>query len=134
VSPATTSLHAVEMTRTRLSPLSVLLYMEVVLTTSNRKNISHSHGSLPYLNTCDILSRLKKVIYHEMTNDHSALVQREGFQKIFGCYVKAKSDGHRFVWIGICCIEKSRSADFSEPINSIASLVLGGHYMLRLLE
>jgi hypothetical protein len=39
----------VEMTRTRLSPLSVL-YMEVVLTTPNRKNISHSHFSSPYLN------------------------------------------------------------------------------------
>jgi hypothetical protein len=39
----------VEMTCTRRSPLSVL-YMEVAPTTSNRKNISHSHCSSPYLN------------------------------------------------------------------------------------
>ena len=61
----------------------------------------------------------QEVTFHEMTSDRSALVQREGFQKILGCCAKAKSEGHRFVWIDTCCIDKSCSAELSEAINSM---------------
>ena len=61
----------------------------------------------------------EEVTFQEMTSNRSVLVQREGFQKILGCCVKAKSDGHRFVWIDTCCIDKSCSAELSEAINSM---------------
>jgi hypothetical protein len=54
-----------------------------------------------------------------MTGDHVALAHREGFQKIVRCYAKAKSEGHRYVWIDTCCIDKSGSAELSEAINSM---------------
>lgn len=61
----------------------------------------------------------EEVTYRDVTADRSALVHREGLQKILGCCVKAKSDGHRFVWIDTCCIDKSCSAELSEAINSM---------------
>jgi hypothetical protein len=54
-----------------------------------------------------------------MTGDHAALIQRTGFQKIVRCCEKARSEGHEFVWIDTCCIDKSGSAELSEAINSM---------------
>jgi len=51
--------------------------------------------------------------------DHTALAYREGFQKIVRCCAKAKSEGHRYVWIDTCCIDKSSSSELSEAINSM---------------
>ncbi|PMD63972.1 HET-domain-containing protein [Hyaloscypha bicolor E] len=61
----------------------------------------------------------EEVSFRDMTTDHGALAQREGFQKIVQCCEKAKSEGHGFVWIDTCCIDKSGSAELSEAINSM---------------
>src|ERR1700730_4941187 len=42
-----------------------------------------------------------------------------GFAKIKGCCAQAASEGWQYVWIDSCCIDKSRSAEFSEAINSM---------------
>jgi hypothetical protein len=60
-----------------------------------------------------------EVSFREMTGDHADLAQREGFHKIVRCCEKARSEGHQFVWIDTCCIDKSGSAELSEAINSM---------------
>jgi hypothetical protein len=42
-----------------------------------------------------------------------------GYQKIKGCCRQAVRDGHDYVWIDSCCIDKSSSAELSEAINSM---------------
>lgn len=44
---------------------------------------------------------------------------RKGLQKIHKFAEKAESDGHSWVWIDTCCIDKSSSAELSEAINSM---------------
>ncbi|KIE04031.1 Heterokaryon incompatibility, partial [Metarhizium majus ARSEF 297] len=61
-----------------------------------------------------------EISFQEMTeNVHpSTPVSRKGLQKILGFCNKAKSDGHSWVWIDTCCIDKSSSAELFEAINS----------------
>jgi hypothetical protein len=61
----------------------------------------------------------EEVSFRDMTGDHTALAHRKGFQKIVQCCAKAKSEGHNYVWIDTCCIDKSGSAELSEAINSM---------------
>lgn len=42
-----------------------------------------------------------------------------GFSKIHGCCERAREDGHAYVWIDTCCIDKTSSAELSEAINSM---------------
>jgi hypothetical protein len=42
-----------------------------------------------------------------------------GFSKIRACCRQALGDGYEWVWIDTCCIDKSRSAELSEEINSM---------------
>ena len=42
-----------------------------------------------------------------------------GYKKIIGCRNQAVSDGHRYVWVDTCCIDKTSSAELSEAINSM---------------
>ena len=42
-----------------------------------------------------------------------------GWQKLRGCCRTAREDGHEWVWIDTCCIDKSSSAELSEAINSM---------------
>ncbi|RYP39982.1 hypothetical protein DL767_001916 [Monosporascus sp. MG133] len=41
------------------------------------------------------------------------------YAKIEGCCQQALRDGHEYVWIDTCCIDKSSSAELSEAINSM---------------
>ena len=45
--------------------------------------------------------------------------QKEGFDKIVNGCARAKGDGHRYIWIDTCCIDKKSSAELSEAINSM---------------
>lgn len=42
-----------------------------------------------------------------------------GYAKIEGCCRQAAQDGHNYVWVDSCCIDKSSSAELSEAINSM---------------
>ncbi|KAI1759228.1 HET-domain-containing protein [Hypoxylon sp. FL1150] len=44
---------------------------------------------------------------------------KPGFAKIKSCCAQAWEDGHRWVWIDTCCIDKTSSAELSEAINSM---------------
>lgn len=44
---------------------------------------------------------------------------RTGWQKIEQSCKKAAGDGHSWIWIDTCCIDKSSSAELSEAINSM---------------
>ena len=39
--------------------------------------------------------------------------------KIGGCCKQAKEDGHRYIWIDACCIDKSNAVELHEAINSM---------------
>ncbi|KAG4410977.1 hypothetical protein IFR04_015885 [Cadophora malorum] len=42
-----------------------------------------------------------------------------GFSKIEMCCKQAQRDGHQWVWVDTCCIDKRSSAELSEAINSM---------------
>ncbi|RYP17697.1 hypothetical protein DL765_004375 [Monosporascus sp. GIB2] len=48
--------------------------------------------------------------------DHAT---KPAYAKIQGCCQQAIRDGHNYVWIDTCCIDKSSSAELSEAINSM---------------
>jgi hypothetical protein len=45
--------------------------------------------------------------------------EKEGFHKVERACALAASEGHDFIWIDTCCIDKSSSAELSEAINSM---------------
>ena len=47
------------------------------------------------------------------------LYASEGYVKIKACCALAASQGHKYVWIDTCCIDKSSSSELSEAINSM---------------
>jgi hypothetical protein len=42
----------------------------------------------------------------------------KAYSKVVGAVRQAASDGHEYIWIDTCCIDKSSSAELSEAINS----------------
>ncbi|KUJ22182.1 HET-domain-containing protein, partial [Mollisia scopiformis] len=46
---------------------------------------------------------------------------KPGFTKIDHACCQAKLDGHKYVWVDTCCIDKTSSAELSEAINSMFS-------------
>ncbi|KAH8790684.1 heterokaryon incompatibility protein-domain-containing protein [Hyaloscypha finlandica] len=53
-------------------------------------------------------------------NVHDPSVERKsGYQKIVYACRQALMDGHQYVWIDTCCIDKSSSTELSEAINSM---------------
>jgi hypothetical protein len=45
--------------------------------------------------------------------------ERKAYSKVVGAMRQAASDGHEYIWIDTCCIDKSSSAELSEAINSM---------------
>jgi len=45
--------------------------------------------------------------------------QRGGYQKILRSCEQAKMDGHEWLWVDTCCLDKRSSAELSEAINSM---------------
>jgi len=45
---------------------------------------------------------------------------KEGYNKIKLSCNQALLDGHDYIWIDTCCIDKSSSTELSEAINSIS--------------
>ncbi|KAI0875484.1 heterokaryon incompatibility protein-domain-containing protein [Hypoxylon argillaceum] len=51
--------------------------------------------------------------------DSEEVRKKEGFHKIISLCQKAAADGHEWVWVDTCCIDKRSSAELSEAINSM---------------
>ena len=45
--------------------------------------------------------------------------QRDGYRKIHQSCEQAQANGHEWLWVDTCCIDKRSSAELSEPINSM---------------
>ena len=44
---------------------------------------------------------------------------RHGWNKVTMCCERARRDGHKYVWVDTCCINKDSSAELQEAINSM---------------
>lgn len=60
-----------------------------------------------------------EVNFQEFQKLTRSVKRKKGFLKIRGACEQALRDGHRYVWIDTCCIDKSSSAELSEAINSM---------------
>jgi hypothetical protein len=60
----------------------------------------------------------EEVTYQDLVGSWQP-VSKAGFSKIRSSCTQAKKDGHDYIWIDTCCIDKSSSAELSEAINSM---------------
>ena len=60
-------------------------------------------------------------VYKDMVSDmtEAERVAHPGYAKVLGACKQAQLDGHKYIWIDTCCIDKSSSAELSEAINSM---------------
>ncbi|KAI7159665.1 hypothetical protein KC343_g7531 [Hortaea werneckii] len=60
------------------------------------------------------------ILYADLANQHQPEVRnKQGWRKLRYAVDQAEQDGHRYVWIDTCCIDKTSSAELSEAINSM---------------
>jgi hypothetical protein len=60
-----------------------------------------------------------EVTFKDMHKYREAAKSKAGYTKVQKCCEKAQEDGHQYVWIDTCCIDKRSSAELSEAINSM---------------
>jgi Heterokaryon incompatibility protein (HET) len=60
-----------------------------------------------------------EVTFRDMRKDREAAKTKAGYTKVQKCCQKALLDGHQYIWIDTCCIDKRSSAELSEAINSM---------------
>jgi hypothetical protein len=60
-----------------------------------------------------------EVTFKDMRKYREAAKNKAGYTKVQKCCEKARKDGHQYVWIDTCCIDKRSSAELSEAINSM---------------
>jgi hypothetical protein len=56
--------------------------------------------------------------------------QKAGHQKILETCAQAERDGHQFVWIDSCCIDKRSSAELSEPLTQCSASIRSQIYVM----
>jgi hypothetical protein len=64
----------------------------------------------------------EEVSFQDMHGNQSireAASRKQGFIKVLKSTAQAAADGHDYVWIDTCCIDKKSSAELSESINSM---------------
>lgn len=61
----------------------------------------------------------EEVLFADMGK--STAVGKAGYKKLRYACKQALTDGHKYVWIDTCCIDKSSSAELSQAINSMYS-------------
>ncbi|KAK1826557.1 heterokaryon incompatibility protein-domain-containing protein [Podospora conica] len=59
-----------------------------------------------------------EVTFQDM-QDLEVASKLQGFRKIRGCADLAIANGHDWIWVDTCCIDKTSSAELSEAINSM---------------
>jgi hypothetical protein len=60
-----------------------------------------------------------EVTFQDVRKARKAMRRKAGYPKVQKCCEKARQDGHQYVWIDTCCIDKRSSAELSEAINSM---------------
>ncbi|CAK7208584.1 hypothetical protein SEUCBS140593_000222 [Sporothrix eucalyptigena] len=60
-----------------------------------------------------------EVKFSDMADSAPRPVDMPGWYKIQKSAEQAKEDGHAYIWVDTCCIDKSSSAELSEAINSM---------------
>ncbi|OWT43367.1 HET domain protein [Pochonia chlamydosporia 170] len=50
---------------------------------------------------------------------HDKILRKQGYRKIAAACNRARKDGHLYVWVDTCCIDKTSSAELTEAINSM---------------
>ncbi len=63
----------------------------------------------------------QEFLYEHVTSNMSEdeKIGHPGYAKVLGACKQARLDGHRYIWIDTCCINKSSSAELTEAINSM---------------
>lgn len=63
----------------------------------------------------------QEFLYEHITGSMSEdeKIDHPGYAKVLGACKQARLDGHSYIWIDTCCIDKSSSAELSEAINSM---------------
>ena len=61
----------------------------------------------------------EEVSFQDMQRIDHRVKCKAGYRKIHGSCKLARSNGHRYIWIDTCCIDKSSSAELSEAINAM---------------
>ncbi|KAL7924628.1 Sucrase/ferredoxin-like domain-containing protein [Trichoderma austrokoningii] len=70
----------------------------------------------------------EELTYQDLTTrsiDVARQTKPQGFAKVEGACALARSEGHAYIWIDTCCIDKTSSAELSEAINSMYSWYRG---------
>ena len=63
---------------------------------------------------------MRDAISHDrMKSEVDPIWRKSGFVKIYNFSRQALEDGHEFIWVDTCCIDKSSSAELQEAINSM---------------
>jgi hypothetical protein len=60
----------------------------------------------------------QEVTYQQFANVETR-TSRRGWSKVQKACELASKEGHEYIWIDSCCIDKSSSAELSEAINSM---------------
>ncbi|MCJ1233245.1 hypothetical protein MMC14_001200 [Varicellaria rhodocarpa] len=60
-----------------------------------------------------------EVLFTDM--ERGSVQGKAGYKKIQFACAQAAADGHHYIWVDTCCIDKSSSAELSEAINSMYS-------------
>jgi hypothetical protein len=79
--------------------------------------VTYEHVRNPTAFERRVYSNTSKAPY-EHVRDQSVR-KRKGYNKIVGAMRQAAIDGHQYIWIDSCCIDKSNSSELSEAINSM---------------
>lgn len=59
----------------------------------------------------------EEVLFGDVVQNNATT--KYGQQKVIDTILKAQRDGHKYLWIDSCCIDKDSSAELSEAINSM---------------
>jgi hypothetical protein len=61
----------------------------------------------------------EEVSYQEMCSKTPEVLRKRGYKKVEKICEIAKRDGHAYVWVDTCAIDKTSSTELSEAINSM---------------
>ncbi|GAB7325536.1 hypothetical protein MBLNU13_g09540t1 [Cladosporium sp. NU13] len=81
--------------------------------------VTYEHVRAPTAFERRLLSNDSEATYEHIRDQN--VRECKAYSKVVGAMRQAASDGHEYVWIDTCCIDKSSSAELSEAINSMYS-------------
>ena len=61
----------------------------------------------------------EEVLFTDIGDQERTQSKGRGYEKILGSCAQAVQDGHDYVWLDTCCIDKSSSTELDEAINSM---------------